>query len=302
MFKVKNIVLIFSVIFILLSLSCFVNAGKGYPNCEKGDALFREFGLLYPLISGFGHGAIYSIWNASLGNSNDTDTHFVIESSNDQNGVHSRTLTTSLNGKSYWGAFNSGSLTNQQRRDLVSIAAGQVGCSYAASGYPNIKNPGVSFRCDGLIEYCYEQIGVNGGDGYFTNAEEAQYFEVFYPSALMSRMSQDFGVEPIINSITDNAGDISSRGNVSTGIGISINATDGNNGSGLTLLEIWQGNPDSGGTKIQSCTGNYNVSNTYSIQNPPKTNDTFYVRVYDQAGNYTTQSFTIDTTPPDMPA
>ncbi|OGR52448.1 MAG: hypothetical protein A2049_08360 [Elusimicrobia bacterium GWA2_62_23] len=181
---------------------------------------------------------------------------------------------------------------------MVVVARNQIGATYELTGWPDIKNPGVSFRCDGLVEYVYEQVGVNGGVGFFTDAEEEQYVEVFYPSALMSRMTRDTNVATPIVKIMDSGSEITSGG-VTNGQNISIEATDTESGSGLAGLKIWLGDPDSDGTLIKSIFADYNISHTYLFSELGELPEGhIFVRVYDQAANFASVDFAVNAVRP----
>jgi hypothetical protein len=273
----------------LFLLVASANAAYGPANAEKGDAIFRQLNVVG--FNGYGHTGIYSRWTPSSGDSSSQAANFVVDGM-DTIGVHGRTFEQFLDGQAYWGSYRANfTLTAEQRRNMVVVARNQIGATYELTGWPDIKNPGVSFRCDGLVEYVYEQVGVNGGVGFFTDAEEEQYVEVFYPSALMSRMTRDTGVASPTIKIMDSGSEIASGG-ATNGQNISIEATDTESGSGLAGLKIWLGNPDSGGTLIKSIFADYNISHTYLISELGELPEgQIFVRVYDQAANFASVDF-----------
>ena len=190
------------------------------------------------------------------------------------------------NGEEYWGAYNSGILTARKRRTLAKIAWLQRGADYAFTSWPEIKTPNVwdedgnlvkvgSFRCGTLVEYCYEQLGVdywskyypdsddayrNSGNpndrGFFTEKQEKECFighflsPIFYPAALMARMedyagSKAKGTPPQIKSITlkDEEGnsiepDEEEIYQVSGVVTIEADISDGDYGSGVDRMVV----------------------------------------------------------------
>ncbi len=95
-------------------------------------------------------------------------------------------------------------------------------------------------------------------------------------------MVSDSGISPQFF-ITDSLGKVLQDGDSTTQTSITVDATDGDHGSGLSLIEIWKGNPDSGGALINSDDADYPKNHTYSFSNLP--NGDIYVRCFDQAGN-----------------
>ena len=196
-------------------------------------------------------------------------------------------LNEKKNGEEYWGAYNSGTLTARKRRTLAKIAWLQRGCKYRFKKWPEIKTPSIwdekthkliklgSFRCDALVEYCYEQLGVdywskyrpnsddayrNSGNpndrGFFTEKQEKECFighllyPIFYPAALMARM-EDYaggkakGTPPQIKSIIlkDEEGnpiepDEEEIYPVSGVVTIEADISDGDYGSGVDRMVV----------------------------------------------------------------
>ncbi|GEM_PF-4866524 len=200
---------------ILLLFSFTLYAQGVNPNCEKGDAIFRD---LWFFFSNVGHSAIYLNSDSKFAekgqpdNYNKTDPrtapllnsdlkHSVIQangtSPQDQNKMlplTARTFEGFLNGQRYWGAFNGvpGGLTYEQRKKVVYYAWLQIGCDYVFLRWPAIKLPSLyrddgkrvfigSFRCDGLVEYVYESINIhdergdNPNDWGFFTEEEEKH-------------------------------------------------------------------------------------------------------------------------------
>ncbi|MDI6736443.1 MAG: hypothetical protein QME42_09700 [bacterium] len=177
---------------LVLVVGTAVYAEEVEPNCEVGDTIFRALGtdyvpwILRGLAKGFGHCGIYCCSQSdrdkvTIGTEhpypiqiNDSDfKHSVIQGNG--YGTHTWppgikevdhvTLKFALYGEKYWGAYNSGDLNALDRRQIIAAAYEQRGCEYAVGSAENdesvedVKMPGKSFRCDGLVEYCYEVIG-----------------------------------------------------------------------------------------------------------------------------------------------
>ncbi|MFH1865456.1 MAG: hypothetical protein ABIK85_06185, partial [Candidatus Eisenbacteria bacterium] len=112
------------------------------PYAEKGDTVYRD--IAGPLL-----------YHTGMLHHYDGATYYVIDSDNDT-GVSTGTFTRFLAGLTYRGSRTHPSGMNGSRRTvLLSIAEMQVGCAYSAI---DCVHPGVCFRCDGLVEYCYEQV------------------------------------------------------------------------------------------------------------------------------------------------
>jgi len=206
------------------------------PNCEIGDAIFRPLNMFLGIGNGFGHVGIYCCSQSDRkGVTIDTAYPYHIKITNSDfkhsmiqaNGykkdnpewpsetkeVDFDTLDFALAGLKSWGAYNSGNLTAEKRRWIVATAykyAVEKESRYNHNQSDKIKNPTgtpfPTFRCDGLVEYCYEVIGVNSGSGFFTDEEEKHCWSewldkkytsgvwpTFYPKALMERMKKAGG-------------------------------------------------------------------------------------------------------------
>lgn len=266
--RVKLWLMFLSITLLIVGLNS-ADAQDTAPNSEKGDALFRHLRIIKTV----GHAAIYLNsdskfaqeypWTSPLVDVNkfpikDSDSkHSVIEASGHWTRLGIKTFEYFLDGKDYWGAYNSGALDYYDRRKLDKIAWDQRGCRYEFLEWPWIKMPASepgkgdgSFRCDGLVEYCYEGIGVNGNIGFFTNEEEQDCFgttPTFYPRTLMLRMEDMAGGQAIVTPpevrITDP--DPNEEMKIISGTyTLKAFASDGENGSGIDKVEFWVGEPD----------------------------------------------------------
>ncbi len=194
---------------------------KTKPNCEIGDAVFREGRYHYSVggvdipVGFWGHVGIYFTSNYSDRSGtivekegekvkiNITESDLVgsvIQASGykdmlppEHKELDWESFEFFVYNLKYKGAENSGILDAEDRREIIWTAWQQkeAGCKFA-TGNPNrkidgrserqedIKNPGKSFRCDGLVEYCYEQVyqGIDSAGnpcdngGFFSSWEE----------------------------------------------------------------------------------------------------------------------------------
>lgn len=259
MFKFKKHQVLLIVLFILtgsIIISGLLQAEEVLPNCEKGDAVFRPLAWWDPPL-GVGHVAIYfnshslridprtEIINSDL-------KHNVIQASGKNETVGMRSFSYFLQGLSYNGAYNSGDLDAEERQKILEIAFAQYGCHYPRFPdewyWPAIKEPKGQdlngdeiygmFRCDALVEYCYESIG----EGFFTDDEEKRcwfhdregnwQWPIFYPDALRGRMTEAEVILPEVRIESSEEGTLKAY------------ASDGDDGSGITMVEFWDGEPD----------------------------------------------------------
>lgn len=164
----RLIIAIFSVC-LVANLCCFLDNAYSFeePKCEVGDAIYRSGvtdwgtwlgdlgGALVDSSSGDAwHAGIYGYYNGFV--------HFVFEQTSD-NVVRwapyddGSTEDCFLNGNESRGAANRGlsKMSDIARETIVFYAKDQVGIS----GYYWLyrKSPDDAFRCDGFVEYCYEQ-------------------------------------------------------------------------------------------------------------------------------------------------
>ena len=154
----------------------------------------------------------------------------------------------------FWGV-GAHKLHYKDRRKLVKNATSQRGTRYALTrGY---KSPGKSFRCDGLVEWCYESVGVDiVPNDWFMPWRNRTWLtpalQWFNSSARIGKFQElRFGTkedpdevicidgEPI--SLED--GKYKVYGEVEVKIYAS-DLDDDNDGSGITRLELWVGEPD----------------------------------------------------------
>ena len=163
---------------ILILMMAFINAGaREY--FEKGDALYRE---KYDVggIS-FGHCGLYWYWDISMDPAN-RETHWEIESSTEipdtshpsyPEGVWSFTFKYFYERTTFWSVRTMSGLDWDMRNTIVATAEyfryRRTEYDFL-SGYKNPLGDPPTFRCDGLVEYCYEialghdwEPGNNGG-------------------------------------------------------------------------------------------------------------------------------------------
>ncbi|MFH1548866.1 MAG: hypothetical protein ABID32_06145 [Candidatus Omnitrophota bacterium] len=215
-------------------------------------------------------------------------------------------------GATFWGVHTA-DLTYLQRNQIVNTAKNQLGCKYHFFwGY---KSPGVSFRCDGLVEYCYEQAGVDLVPGDTWNPKTAllpwrhlltpknqmnspllsgRSFAELETLELDSILQNNEQVEPDSNGVyyvCDRPG----RQDVVT---IKVNADGGGDGSGVRMADFWVGKPDDtpdifegndGGKRIEIDDHKEAVGGIYKadwiIDDFGLGEYTLYILAYDQAGN-----------------
>ncbi|MCX5885429.1 MAG: HEAT repeat domain-containing protein [Proteobacteria bacterium] len=141
------------------------------PICfEIGDAIHREG----TYTSDAGHAGVF-IGMGSGENPEDWSNLITIEAlgygvgvkeNNFYNFYYAEDVIDAYTG--YWGSSSLPIITKTHRQIIVSTAYAQIGCGYDFFG--GYKDPiNRTFRCDGLVEYCYEvalnQTGVPGNNG-----------------------------------------------------------------------------------------------------------------------------------------
>ena len=357
----KKIKKIFFVIllsfFFLLSLAFIKSSEENYFfNREKGDAVFRylkKFGmevwhtgiylnsdskfenyapLEHPLRSNKGYKLsdeqFKDVNKITLKNSDLKHSVIQANGTDPKDGklpLSIRSFKDFLFGQKFEASANAGNLSYDQRKDLVRYAWEQRGCKYS---WTKVKIPSPSnkgrgwFRCDGLVEYCYEKIGVNNGKGFFPRRQE----KIMSPEGLYERMYKYAGnkgaqgTPPQIKEITlkDEAGnsiepDEEGVYQVSGRITIEADISDGDYGSGVDRMVVLVENDEGdtfylngeeyveGDTQISEESmddHDENVEGIYAVEwdtriTDPETGDslfppgyyTLHILAFDQAGN-----------------
>jgi hypothetical protein len=106
----------------------------------------------------------------------------------------------------FWGV-GCVTLHYRDRKDLIGIAKTQTKLHLPYAFSARYKRPGRSFRCDGFVEWCYEEIGLNNGQGF-----EDDKYKVY---------GKEVKVKIYANDIDDCS-----------------------DGSGITRVQLWVGEPD----------------------------------------------------------
>jgi len=150
---------------------------------EKGDAIYRNFDMsgitqwidiilfakpiekmiLKKTIERFrkmGHAGLYNYWEPDeLNKPEIRASHKTIESLAE--GPSHNDFQTFLDTKDFWGVRTSDQLDAKDRRDIIDAAKDQVDPEIDYDFFEGYRSPGVSFRCDGLVEWCYETVGID---------------------------------------------------------------------------------------------------------------------------------------------
>ena len=259
---------------------------------EKGDAIYRKFEvpdvetvapgiqLLLGLWSLNGHCGLYWYWEPD-GKNDPTikENHKTIESNLARQGslwqrwrnkgVHTYDFQYFVDSGQCWGVRTSDKLIAEYRVKIIETAMKQLDCKYSLVG--GYKRPGVSFRCDGLVEYCYEialgdewKPGKNGGIVKNDFFRPRRGCTVLTPRRQFNRLSaQDnaFFVRLIFAKregmifhkpieikgeevLPDENGKYKVYGDE---VRVNVNASDidwEDDGSGITRVQLWVGEPD----------------------------------------------------------
>jgi len=223
------------------------NSGGFATVFEKGDAIYSDMGE--DRFLGFlGHCGLYWEWVDISGEEpNDPkklETHKIIEASGYRHGVRESDFKKFYDCGEFWGVYTCHGLTATQRQFIVDMAKIQKGCEYVLSrGY---KNPSDydeygnrvlgSFRCDGLVEYCYE---IAFGHPWEPGNNRGLVFNDTWRSLRPNRQMNSplfFRREDAI--VKEVRLEPSEDGTPKA------YASDGGKGSGITMVEFWDGMPD----------------------------------------------------------
>ncbi len=302
--KILNkLFLTLSTSFIVCAFAC--NAMAQY-EFEKGDCLYKKADDFFEKILGpvvgidnIGHAALYRDWNVS-GNTQvssvEMNQHRIIEMQRD--GMNTdRTFhrfTDNFWGTGYYvGLPGLRKLSDSQRRAIIATALTFTNAEYGffsndawiMGGYKDPHHNPPRFRCDGLVEYCYEiALGHNWKPGNNDGIVPNDTYRNMWPALQYKYLTpRTLGEKPSIK-VKNSAGNMIKEGDIISNRHVIVEATDGNEGSGLSRLEVWKGLPNKGGTEVESLRNNtnYDVGHTYSIHLP---GGEIYIRVFDQAGN-----------------
>jgi hypothetical protein len=275
---------------------------------EKGDAIYRLGS--FPVGSWIaGHTGVYNRYDDYYLDPSSFAAHTVIESLPRTPAVDIRRFDSFYySTTAFWGVRTLRELDYKSRRKIVQTANDQIGATFGyTKGY---KHPGdglkkggvVSFRCDGLVEYCYEKAlrhkwkpGDNGGivpnDTWITLSPLRQ------KNYMHERTSaEEAALAPQeIQFIAPAQDGEHIRGTCT----LTVFASDGVEGSGICGVEFWLGEPDGTpheepGRLIESyprSRDNHNTAiggkyeydwDTNGVENGEYT---LYAKAFDQAGN-----------------
>ena len=285
------------------------------PGSEIGDAVFRPLGL-WDILDLVEHAALYrnsdgrKCWDAQNSMTNSRFEHSVIQATGEGCVVSWQDFETFLNGLWQKGrGYTKGNIKTEDRRKILQAARSQYGAWYPkfpedwrwpyvmlskqeAQTQGDTLYPNGSFRCDGLVEWSYDQIGM----GAFDVSEQMNcYFEVewvnnpphyeilsipiFYPAALRRRMVPEQPTPPEVEVVSPEEGE-----DVEDNIHIEFTADDGEYGSGIDVVYVYVDNElvyrddeDSDGEK--------GVEYDYDASGLTEGNHYVKISVYDRAGN-----------------
>ena len=296
-----------------------------YPNTELGNVLLRELDYLQgcPACRVYlGHVGLLGDWNGSDPQNPDnydvyqqqsrTDTtNWVIKYLEATNNTLKRTSFTTFtthNNIVYDGAphhsysggwtpdgffWHAAKFDISQRDQIVTTASSLVGINITFFSFPFTKLPVAnmfidtgSFRCDGIVEYIYEQAGVGSGRGLYP----------FYLEPVIASPSgyavdgtvSETGRAPSMTIIDGNSNPVNNGGATNSN-SITITGIEEANGSGVAQISLNSDvRTESGGlTATENFTG--------------LADGQYTATVVDSAGNSTSNAFIIATEPPSAP-
>lgn len=241
----RNLIRIVGILLFLTLFTSCAFAGEHAKVFEKGDVIYRHlggyiYGTNVPWPWWFlGHAGLYWEWedvNKETKKPNDPkewSTHRTIQSL--ENGpTGEQSFQDFLDSGTFWGVHTS-DLDCLDRRVVIAAAKGQIGKARYAFFW-DWKNPygmhdplepekwlSPSFRCDGLVEYCYREAGITILPG-----EKWWWSGLWYrsPGEQMERLFERTSADPPeIGEITRD-----------WACGLTVPVTDGPYGSGVTMV------------------------------------------------------------------
>ena len=303
----------FSVLILLFSFGLFANEYS--PGSEIGNAVFRPLSVYDPGGQGWcmiGHTALYRCSNGNRDWSPDTSmknsdlTQSVIQATGEGTVVGWHTFQFFLGGYQAdgWGYTSSNRPNTVTRLKLIKDAKEQYGAKYPKLRanpdenewyYPKIMTPNSSpgsgdgcFRCDGLVEYVYEQENM----GFFSEDEKYHCwfrdslghwigFPIFYPQALRERMTDEGCYPPYLEMVEPQNGDT-----IENVVPIVVNTYDRPQGigSGIDRVDIFI-DRNLMYRDDEDCDGVKEVNYTWDTNGVNAGLHRITVKSYDRAGN-----------------
>ena len=288
-----------------------------YPNTELGNVLLRELDFLQacPACRVYlGHVGILGDWNGSDPQNPDnydvyqqqsrTDTtNWVIKYLEATNNTLKKTTFTTFTTHnnivfdgapyhSYGGGWtpdgffwHASKFDISQRDEIVTVADSLVGINITFISFPFTKSPAAnmfidtgSFRCDGIVEYIYEQAGVGSGRGLYPF-----YLELTIPSPTgyaTNATVPEAGRAPAMTIIDGNSNPVHDGGATNSN-SITITGTEDANGSGVAQIAL---NSD-----IRTESGGITATENFTSL----ADGSYVATVTDLAGNQATLSFVV---------
>jgi streptogramin lyase len=256
---------------------------------ERGDALYR-YGAF-----GFGHAGLYIDWLIDRCPDERT-SHTIIDAITEgRDSVVIRDFEDFCSGGTFWSVRRWRHAASADMRRTITDKAIEIathGAHYNFfGGYKNPLGEHPSFRCDGLVEYCYESAlghpwwpGLNGGivfnDTWFTMSPLTQMLQ------LRSERDARLDTVMIVSPCTDDT--------VSGILSVLAYLHDGIYGSGVAKAQLWI--DDDTLKKLEELAPGDTWGSAHFEWNSRKVTNgqhLLFVRGFDQAGNDTTDSIIV---------
>ena len=299
----------------LVFLSCFTQAGEKF---EKADPIYSNMGGGLNPFWFLGHAGLYYCWETAenangIAEPENMKKHCIIES-NKKKGVrgfdeeNKVTFQKFYDNGSFWGVKTI-KLSAYQRQQIIATAKSKKDKPY--SFFRGYKGPD-SFRCDGLVEYCYEQAGV----GYFYEGEwvrgivDDKSWMSLTPKKQMNYLADparfdhytpqfdliEFGELEDVICIDGEPVEPDNDGyyHINKNCTVKAYADDGENGSGIARFELWLEETDDTpdempGKRLKVFNEEYKRDHDYSydwdISDVEPGEYELYAKAFDQAGN-----------------
>ncbi|MCK4817085.1 hypothetical protein KA005_15050 [bacterium] len=275
-----------AIILIIILQVIFNTAYAETEHFEKGDLIYRK---------GFpsaGHTAIYCKWKEKT-DPEKRISHRIIEAAGTGKTVWETTFAWFCNENTYLGG---GSLypTAEQRQRIVDLAYNRRGYEYHFFGGYKDRATGKKFyrtyRCDGLVEHCYEIALGNYGIVEDTNWSELtpkKQWETMKPLRIEPPTIKKIDIEP--SELIDG------KYHINDSVKIECKeVSDGPRGSGVAQVEFWLGPTDrpldeSQDKKIGTDNHSVPIKGDYKYLWDTTTVESgeykLYAKAFDQAGN-----------------
>ncbi|MFH1905216.1 MAG: hypothetical protein ABIK53_06830 [bacterium] len=315
-----------TVLFLIFLGAISLYAEETSAKFEKGDAIYSDLGENH-ILGWVGHAGLYMWWDKAekngIVNPKEAKNHVVYQSNQESiltflgfsvsPGVEQITFHDFREDGDFWGVKTI-KLSSLRRQQIVNIAKSKRGYKY--NFFKGYKGPD-TFRCDGLVEYCYEQAGkdIVPGDTWspvvaalpgrilLTPKKQMDYladparFEQYTPQFDLIKFGELEDVICIDGEPVEP--DYDGYYHINKNCAIKAYVSDGEYGSGIARFELWLGEPDdtpekqgeddNTGIRLDKNNDKHELCSwnnfDWDISDIKSGDYKVYAKVFDQAGN-----------------